>query len=758
MKMKISRTLLATLSAACLTAPFVFAGQINDSIPPQGGTFTVTPSTVKPTDTLTATFNGWSDNIVGAPLNYFVLENGTPFTGTITPNSNASVSFNLPEGVHHLVGRVSDNFNNHTDAPEVIITVDGTAPNTVFISGPSGTTTSQNATIEFDSTEPNSTFHATLDGNDFGVVTSPVDLTNLPPGPHTFTVSAVDAASNVDPTPLEVNWLVQPAPLLLSFAITGHSVPPAPGIQDGAVWTGFGTPAVSPSGNFAYIGKWKAPAQKTPIPLKAQNGIGIFTASGGLIVKVGDDVPGVPEAVFKSFRDPVVDDAGHIAFIASIKSRSAIPLPSNADTVVVAARTEAHNLELIAREGDAAPGTDGGLFKVFSNVALKGIPQPVFASTDPRSLPPEFSGEPGVAFTASLLVGSGAGVTTANDTGAWWIPGETGGLRKLVREGDSELFGGGDTVKTFSLLKAVGGSPGVDRGLVNSTRALLFTSTAAHQQVLFNLDATESLPATALGDVLDLGGDQSLKWAKLSLPSSDATGGVLTMLGALKTGKDGVPSATAKGIFQSHSGGFGWEPVVRSGDDAFVGPSGSTFVSFKDPVNSLDSDDFAFVATVKGTGITSSNNDTLWLGHGLDLPLLIAREGDATVPNAPGAKWKSFSSVAMPGGHAGPLFTASLVKGLAGAEGPGGITGANDFGFYATDYDTGAVFEIVREGQQVLGDKTVKSFSVLKAVPGSAGSARAFNTLHEIILIINFTDHTSGIVGVLIPGAVLPPL
>jgi hypothetical protein len=125
----------------------------------------------------------------------------------------------------------------------------------------------------------------------------------------------------------------------------------------------------------------------------------------------------------------------------------------------------------------------------------------------------------------------------------------------------------------------------------------------------------------------------------------------------------------------------------------------------------------------------------------------LAREGGQP-PGAPnGAKWKSFSSLALPGGDTGPIFTASLKVGPSATFER--ITAKNDFGLYALD-SFGTLREMLRE-DQIIERKIVKTFSVMKAISGSAGVARSFNELHQVAVLVTFTDRTTAILKIEIP-------
>jgi glucose/arabinose dehydrogenase len=85
---------------------------------------------------------------------------------------------------------------------------DTTPPNTTITSGPSGTVTSSSASFGFSSDDLGATFECSLDGAAFTGCTSQQSYTNLSAGSHTFEVRAIDAASNVDPTPASSSWTV----------------------------------------------------------------------------------------------------------------------------------------------------------------------------------------------------------------------------------------------------------------------------------------------------------------------------------------------------------------------------------------------------------------------------------------------------------------------------------------------------------------------------------------------------------------------
>jgi hypothetical protein len=98
---------------------------------------------------------------------------------------------------------------------------------------------------------------------------------------------------------------------------------------------------------------------------------------------------------------------------------------------------------LVARSGSTAPDAGGTVFKGFQSIAS--------ASAG--------SGESGLIFTATL-----SGATTTSDRGLWVVS-NSGTVVKLLQEGDAL---GGSTIKSFTALGSVAGSP--EQGRAYSTK------------------------------------------------------------------------------------------------------------------------------------------------------------------------------------------------------------------------------------------------------------------------------------------------
>jgi hypothetical protein len=72
----------------------------------------------------------------------------------------------------------------------------------------SATANTPDATFSFSANEPGTRFECRTDGGLWEPFTPPARVLDLPDGPHTFEVRAIDAAGNVDATPAFVSWAV----------------------------------------------------------------------------------------------------------------------------------------------------------------------------------------------------------------------------------------------------------------------------------------------------------------------------------------------------------------------------------------------------------------------------------------------------------------------------------------------------------------------------------------------------------------------
>ncbi|HET9624352.1 MAG TPA: LamG-like jellyroll fold domain-containing protein [Kofleriaceae bacterium] len=160
------------------------------------------------------------DNSVSAVFKFTSTEQGSSFdcsldnAGFVACKSGDSFG-PIGDGTHSLAVRARDRAGNVDVAPAVYAwTVDTSTPDTQIVAGPSGPTGLNTATFSFTSPDAGAgaTFACSLDGVAFAACTSPVTLSGLGEGAHTFAVRVRDAVGNVDPTPATQGWTVDLTP------------------------------------------------------------------------------------------------------------------------------------------------------------------------------------------------------------------------------------------------------------------------------------------------------------------------------------------------------------------------------------------------------------------------------------------------------------------------------------------------------------------------------------------------------------------
>ena len=241
---------------------------------------------------------------------------------------------------------------------------------------------------------------------------------------------------------------------------------PAPGTTATFGSFGLGNPSLNANGQTAFR------ALLTGSGVTSENNEGIFaeTASGlRLVARTGDPVPGMTGS-FSRLGNPSLNADGETAFRANLTG----PGVTSENNEGIFAET-ASGLRLVARTGEAAPGTDA-----------------VFASFGEPSV--NASGQ--TAFDAFL---TGTGVTGANN---WGIFAETGdGLRLVVREGDLFDVGGGDfrTIGALSFAGAFNDAGGIAffARFTDGTSGI-FTAALSDSPAVVPVPAALPLFATAL--------------------------------------------------------------------------------------------------------------------------------------------------------------------------------------------------------------------------------------------------------------------
>jgi hypothetical protein len=169
-----------------------------DANPPET---TISSGPADPSNSSSASF-GFSSSEAGSTFECR-LDAGA-WTACTSPKSYSG----LTAGSHSFSVRATDPAGNVDATPATRTwTIDLTAPDTTITSGPANPTTATSATFDFTS-EPGAGFQCQLDGGGYTTCSSPKSYSGLGAGSHTFSVRAVDAAGNVDPTPATRTWTI----------------------------------------------------------------------------------------------------------------------------------------------------------------------------------------------------------------------------------------------------------------------------------------------------------------------------------------------------------------------------------------------------------------------------------------------------------------------------------------------------------------------------------------------------------------------
>jgi hypothetical protein len=441
-----------------------------------------------------------------------------------------------------------------------------------------------------------------------------------------------------------------------------------------------------------------------------------------LVTAKGAMVPGLTNTVFSAFKEPLVDEEGAVVWHSTLanapSTTGAVQTSTNAAIFLDRDGGGQTPPRIIVRRGDVAAGTADARWDSFDSLAVS---------------------RGAVAFLGKLVISSGTGVSEGSNTGLWIYNRSNSTTKLLLREGDALLE---SKVKIISALGTRTKAGGQGQGVI---------TTSNREQISLRVTLTNGM--TALGVVSSTGSMsfpyQSGKpaepvsylsgalWSSFGLPSQNDSSGALCFLGVYKP-NTGTATATKNNIALFSEDEITLALRKRYGLEDAAGINGGEFSGFSDPVSG-DGQVLAFIGSMAMNplqGITSSNNDGVWYDDGSNWSgalKLVAREGAQPPGVVSGARWKSFTTVALPKGR-GPAFIATLELGRAG------ITASNDKGLWATD-SSGSVMKLIQEGDPIGGSK-VLTFQALATVPGSPAQRRSFNDNGDVV--IHVSDASGG--------------
>ena len=665
----------------------VVGSNADNSIPQRGEILSFTASTVP-----TVALVGASSVSIEASAIY--TDAGATATdaedGTLTPSIVSSTVLAHVPGIYEVTWAATDSHGATATVTRVINIVDTTPP--VVASRPdvvAEATSPAGAVVDFGA-------HATDNAGVTSLSFSPDDTTVFPFGATTVTITARDAANNVGTNTFTVTVRDTKAPTARgSFSpltilpgtpmpdytelvgdavgVTSVSQSPVPGSPTAAGVVHVTITASDAAGNVASI-----PLDVTVTPVLAS---------------AGSAVPGIEGAVWYSFGVPSINDAGDCVVRATYKVGSEkkeaifsfVHTPLGRTLYVdeeKGARFSSLGEPLLAPDGAVAFLAKVGGKQV---ICLYGA---VIAETgDWTRFTSLALSDDTLAFTAT---------TRYREHGLWLYDRSSGVTQqKLITS---------EELRKFHALVERPGSPGQGRGVVGDRVALAAGSLAP------------GYPGLAAVGYVD-----SAREPHYPYNAGDGEGKGF-----------GVPTQNAAGALAFRATLFpSGERAIFAEDDSFtlaqIVTTGETFSELGDPV-SAGNRGVAFFAKLKRTpDITAANDDGIWRSDDTDGLRAVALEGAHPAGAPADAKWKKFTSLALPEGR-GPLFVATM----------SGVGKSSDTGLWATD-SFGALRLLLREGDAIGGSK-VQKFRVLTSVPSSPTQTRSFNNSGSII--VHVTDAT----------------
>ena len=179
-----------------------------------------------------------------------------------------------------------------------------------------------------------------------------------------------------------------------------------------------------------------------------------------------------------------------------------------------------------------------------------------------------------------------------------------------------------------------------------------------------------------------------------------------------------------------------------------AGLTGVTYDTFTDPV--LDSGNVAFIATLAGPTISSTNESAVFSTAGGKGMTLIARQGELAPGTAGAAVFQSFTSIAVSGS------SVAFLAQLQDAPGATSVTSANATALYVDDPAYGLRL-FLRQGA-VVNSEAIKTLTAFLPGNGSPGQGRGWllspGGSPQVLAQVTFTDNTQALLSANIYGIV----
>ncbi|MBL9117059.1 MAG: PQQ-like beta-propeller repeat protein [Verrucomicrobiaceae bacterium] len=468
-----------------------------------------------------------------------------------------------------------------------------------------------------------------------------------------------------------------------------------PGLSPNAVIFGIKSPTV---------GHWERTFARTIIKDGSRLVMGLH-GYGSLLLVQGQSFADIPGARFASLGDPVTSGMGSLAFMARL---SGVPA---AESLVICNYLYDKPV-LMLQSGKAVPGAGGARLGSVVSYAHGGY---------------------GIVALVRL---AGPGVTSANSLALIGVANKDTG-HVVVRAGESLTIDGSTSkVKGIHVMAPGSKSPGHGRSFSHiQSRVVAAVTLVDGRRVLLHYDFDTGVRTLQLatGGIANAVNGQA-KWHGFGQPCIGAWGDTQGVIATLKPGLGGVTQSNDTAIVAPNTaGGAGaWTLVARESSQV-PGIAGAVYKSFYPPLT--DTSYIAYIAKIKGNGINSANNTTLWYGSKTS-PQLVTRT-DMFATDGTGAN--TLNKISAIKSFAIPTYRLIYLANLKGK----GVKASNNVALYGVD-SKGLKRELLRKGQS-FGSSKLLSFSLFKTVPFSAGGTRSFNDSATIAIQVTLNDGRSGV-------------
>jgi uncharacterized delta-60 repeat protein len=425
--------------------------------------------------------------------------------------------------------------------------------------------------------------------------------------------------------------------------------------------------------------------------------------------------PSLPGVNHHNFGPPVINEAGHIAFIGEVRGAG---ITANVNSRCLFSNASDGTLKLVAQVGTSV-GLGSNL-KTLGNFSIGG----------------------------DLVIFLGTLVDNSVVLFGWDA---STGLRVLMHNGHSlDANGVTKTVKNFSILENTNASSGHGKEISVAptgeslvTFAVVFTDNS-QAVVVGSFDGTSdtgfSLSYAASNQLADSYAVPPViplaKWNSFRSPGFDNTGSYYGFISQMVTNTlAGVSSTNNVGVFVDTAPGV-LTLQLRENDVAPGTTAGVVFSDFSDLVLGGGDYEYLVKGEVRGSGVTVNvNNVGLWAQHATNGLVLVAREG-SEAPGVAGSTFLRLNQIALPG-IAQPLFQATMKTGV------GGVTTANDTGLWVVNASNNTVLA-VREGDVINVGGTPRTVTAITALlngttTGGALGRRVFLEDGQLTLLLTFS-------------------